>query len=513
MSLLTPEELEKLTGAESLFASPIPVQSLSSDEFMPSPQTRRQQEFEVRVKAIGARLAKKNGMSRRKFFKTAGGMAAAFVAMNETYAKGTAPIYDVLKEEDSNLQLAQARADGLKDQFVMDMHTHYLRDGTPIRAFVSQREAVGKAGWNPLLVGKPQTIDDLMFPNYFKEIFLDSDTKIACISGSYSVDEKFSFLTNQMKAETRERVNREAGTRRMFSHAIFTPGWPNWLDKVEEENERLKPDSWKGYTIGDNTNKHLSKFPFRLDDEKVMYPFYEKLVGFMKKYPDRPGLKNVCIHKGLFSPSVAKQFPHLLGYCNVEDVGKAAKDWPQLNFVIYHSAYRWIGGPDARAENAWAQVQRTGRVEWVSDLADIPGQFGVSNVYADLGQIFAHSNMAEPKVAAFMLGQMIKGMGADHVVWGTDALWTGAPQWQIEALRRMEIPEDIRRYWGFAPMGPADGPVKRAILGENNARLYGISAAKRADLAGDKVAHYKRLYDAQGGDRSNLAYGYVLKQG
>jgi predicted TIM-barrel fold metal-dependent hydrolase len=514
MSFLTPEELEKLQGAESLFPSPIPVQNMSSDEFMPSPQTPGQREFESRIKESGARIAKQLGMSRRRFFKTAGGMAAAFVAMNEVYAKTSEPIYEVARDEAVDLRLAQARADALKGQFVMDMHTHYLRDGTPIRAFVAQREAVGKAGWNPLLAGKPQTIDDLMFPNYFKEIFLDSDTKMACISGSYSMDEKFSFLTNQMKADTRERINREAGgTRRMFSHAIFTPGWPNWLEKVEEENERLKPDSWKGYTIGDNTNKHLSKHPFRLDDEKVMYPFYEKLVAFTKKYPDRPGLKNVCIHKGLFSPSVAKQFPHLLGYCNVDDVGKAAKDWPQLNFVIYHSAYRWIGGPDATAGNAWAQVQRTGRVEWVSDLADIPGQFGVSNVYADLGQIFAHSNMAEPKVAAFMLGQMIKGLGADHVVWGTDALWTGAPQWQIEALRRMEIPEDIRKYWGFAAMGPADGPVKRAILGENNARLYGVTPAKRAELATDKVAGYKKLYDAEGGDRTNRAYGYVLKSG
>jgi hypothetical protein len=513
MSLLTPEELEKLQGAESLFPSPIPVQSLSSDEFMPSPQTPQQREFEQRVKDIGAKLAKKHGMSRRKFFKTAGGMAAAFVAMNETHAKNAQPIYEVLKGEEKSLELAQARADGLKDQFVMDMHTHYLRDGTPIRAFVAQREAVGKAGWNPLLKGKPQTIDDLMFPNYFKEMFLDSDTKMACISGSYSVDEKFSFLTNQMKRDTRERINKEAGTRRMFSHAIFTPGWPGWLDKVEAENDELKPDSWKGYTIGDNTNKHLSKWPFRLDDEKLMYPFYERLVKWSKQYPDRPGLKNVCVHKGLFPPSVERDFPHLVGYCHVGDVGKAAKDWPQLNFIVYHSAYRWVGGPDATAENAWAQLQRTGRVDWVTDLAEIPQQFGVSNVYADLGQIFAHSNMAEPRVAAFMLGYMIKNMGADHVVWGTDALWTGAPQWQIEALRRMEIPEDVQKKFGLAPMGPADGPVKRAILGENNARLYGITPAKRAELSNDKVAQYKRLYDAQGGDRSNRAYGYVLKKG
>ena len=513
MSLLTAEELEKLTGAETLFPSPIPVQSLSSDEFMPAPQSAQQREFETRVKAIGAKLAKRNGMTRRRFFQSAAGMAAAFVAMNETYAKNAAPVYDASPAEAGDLEMAQARADSLKDQFVMDMHTHFLREGTPIRAFVAQREAVGKAGWNPLLAGKPQTIDDLMFPNYFKEIFLDSDTKVACISGSYSVDEKFSFLTNQMKFDAREKVNKEAGTRRMFSHAIFTPGWTGWLDKFDEENEKLKPDSWKGYTIGDNTNKHLSKFPFRLDDEKIMYPFYEKLLKTAAKYPDRPGLKNVCIHKGLFPPSVEQQFPHLLGYCNVSDVGKAAKDWPQLNFVIYHSAYRWVGGPGATATAAWDQLQRTGRVDWVTDLADIPGQYGVKNVYADLGQIFAHSNMAEPRLAAFMVGAMVKGMGADHVCWGTDALWTGAPQWQIEALRRMEIPEDLQKRYGLAPMGPADGPVKRAILGENNARLYGFSPAKRAALAEDKVARCKEIYDRHGGERTNLAYGYILKKG
>ena len=81
--MLTPEELEKLSGAETLFPSPIPVQFVSSDEYMPSPQSAKQKEFEARIKEMGLKLAKRHGMSRRKFFKTAGGMAAAFAAMNE----------------------------------------------------------------------------------------------------------------------------------------------------------------------------------------------------------------------------------------------------------------------------------------------------------------------------------------------------------------------------------------------------------------------------------------------
>ena len=56
-------------------------------------------------------------------------------------------------------------------------------------------------------------------------------------------------------------------------------------------------------------------------------------------------------------------------------------------------------------------------------------------------------------------------------MWGSDAIWTGAPQWQIEALRRLEIPAEMQEKYGFAPMGAADGPVKKAISGDNSARL------------------------------------------
>src|SRR5712675_308288 len=161
MSWLSPEELERLSSAESLFPSPIPVQSVSSDEFMPGLQTRKQREFETRVKEMGARMAKRLGMSRRRFFQTAAGMATAFLAMNDTYG----PIFGVSAAEAAEPEHADDRAKKLSGQFIMDMHTHFLRPGTKIMTFVNQRKAVGKAGWNPGLA-KEQTIDDLMFTNY-----------------------------------------------------------------------------------------------------------------------------------------------------------------------------------------------------------------------------------------------------------------------------------------------------------------------------------------------------------
>ena len=494
--MLSPEELARLTSAESLFASPIPVQSVSSDEFMPGPQTPRQREFEARVKDTGTRIARRLGISRRRFLQTAAGMAAAFVAMNDTYG----PLFGVSRAEAGNPDQANARARKLAGQFIMDMHTHFLRPGTRIQTFVNQRKAVGKAGWNPALVGKEQTIDDLMFANYLKEIYLDSDTKVACISGAPSEIPDDWFLTNEMKAQARADVNGLAGTRRMLSHAVFTPGYPGWMESVDRAIAVLRPDSMKGYTIGDNTNKHLSKHPWRMDDEKLVYPAYEKF--------QKAGLKNVCVHKGLFPPEIEKQFPDLLAYSDVRDVGKAAKDWPQLNFITYHGGYRFAGG--GNVDDAWAQLERTGRIEWVTDLADIPAKYGVKNVYADVGQLFAQSTIADPRVTAVMMGQLIKGLGATHVCWGTDAIWTGSPQWQIEALRRLEIPEALQKQYGLAPLGAADGPVKTAIFGGNNARLYNYKPELHAELETDQLSRYKAIYAESGAGRTNLAYGYAL---
>jgi predicted TIM-barrel fold metal-dependent hydrolase len=190
-------------------------------------------------------------------------------------------------------------------------------------------------------------------------------------------------------------------------------------------------------------------------------------------------------------------------------LGKAARDWPQITFVIYHSALRpFIELPD----QSLAQFETSGRIDWVTDLAEIPAKFGVSNVYAELGTCFANTAVTHPRLAAAMLGTLIKGVGSDKVLWGTDSVWYGSPQWQIEALRRLEIPGDMQRRHGFAPLGPADGAVKTAILSGNAARLYNLDiAAARDDIRDDHVEAMRREFLALGAERSNLRYGYVAK--
>jgi hypothetical protein len=478
--------------------TPLPLRMVASEEYLPVRQSDKQRETEARLYALADEIAPKLGLSRRRFFGTAAGMTAAFVALNGAFGR----LFEASAAEAAAPEAATARAQALSGQFIMDMHTHFLRDDTRLTNFVRMRQGVAAQGWNPQLTAAgEQTIEDLKFDNYFKEVFLDSDTKIALISSAPSDIPEDWFLTNRQMAEARAKVNAQArtapGGKRMMTHAIITPGAPGWLDDLDAAIA-LKPDSLKGYTVGDNTHKESARHPWRMDSDDT-YRGYEKAA--------KAGIRNICVHKGLWGRQLDERFPRLAPHARVDDVAKAAKDWPGLNFIIYHAGYR-LDDPDW----ALAEFEKTGRIDWVTDLAEIPAQHGVGNVYADLGQIFAQTLVAQPRLCAAIMGQLVKGLGADHVCWGTDAVWTGSPQWQIEGLRRLEIPEDLQKRHGFAPLGPADGPVKTAIFGGNNARLYGVDVpTATAALAGDRFAALKAEYAAAGASPSNRRYGFVQR--
>src|SRR6516162_4059418 len=127
-SQLTEEELAALMPSELVqHHTPIPTQIVSSDEFYPDPQNERQREVEARLLAMADDFGGQQGLNRRKFFQTAAGMAASFVAMNEVYG----PLFDVTKAEAATPAMAEERAAALKDQFIMDMHTRISCATTP----------------------------------------------------------------------------------------------------------------------------------------------------------------------------------------------------------------------------------------------------------------------------------------------------------------------------------------------------------------------------------------------
>ena len=127
MGFLTDDEIAELRPArETMFPSPIPTQVVSSDEFAPIPQTPQQREVEARIKSMADEIGARQNRSRRGFLSTTSGMAAAFLAMNEVYG----PVFGVSRAEAQEPERAEARAASLRGQFIMDVHTHFLRDDT-----------------------------------------------------------------------------------------------------------------------------------------------------------------------------------------------------------------------------------------------------------------------------------------------------------------------------------------------------------------------------------------------
>jgi uncharacterized protein len=494
MRFLSDTDIAALEVAdEATAALPLPTQIISNGEYHPLPQTEAQRGVEARIVHYAESLAPRHGMSRRQFLGSSAGMAAAFLAMNEVFG----PLFTASPAEAATPGVADERSRALAAQFIIDCQTHFVRDDYQQTLLIDAAK-FAKQHWNPALEGE-DSLTRFKFENFLKEIYLDSDTKIALISGTPTDAAELLFLSNDQIAAARDVINRISGSRRALGHGIVTPGSPGYLDEVDRILETLNPQSLKGYTIGDPLYQTKTKSYWRLDDEKNVYPMYEKML--------RAGLNTICIHKGLAPADYLTSWSDMWQYATVWDVGKAAKDWPQINFVIYHSAMRpFIELPDREL----AQFEATGRFDWVSDLADIPAKYGVTNVYGELGTCFANTCVTHPKLAAALVGTLVKGLGADRVIWGTDCVWWGSPQWQIEALRRLEIPEDMLKKYGYAPLGPAAGPVKSGIFAGNAARLYALKAEDAtASLARDDIEAMRGEYLAKGRLRSNLRYGYV----
>lgn len=463
---------DRLTGRYT----PIPTQIVSNEEFVPMPQTEDQRRVEQRLHARAEHYARRLGISRRAFLQTSGGMATAFMAMNDVFG----PVFRVAEAE--ALEAAATRELWPKKEFIFDLQTHHVKDS--MQGPLAFRTITGKLGLNPALAGIAPGPDTLHRANYVKEMFFDSDTVMCCISGAaFGPRESYVLPAEEMVA-TRDAVNQAAGSRRMLSHGLGTPSNPDWLADAQRQVKELKIDAWKFYT-GDPVK------PWRHDDEKLAYPFYELTAKL--------GVRNICTHKGLPLPGPGKEF------FRPDDILKAAKDWPQLNFIVFHAGMKHMMTTIPPGESG---IDEKGHIPWTTELCQqLAAAPEVTNVYLELGAVFGHSVVTHPDVCAHLLGQCIRAVGADHVIWGTDSIWWGSPQWQIEALRRFQIPERLQEKYGYAPLTALD---RELIFGLNSARLFGIDVgAQLKAIPADALSTMKTAYEAAGPEPSLTQYGWI----
>jgi predicted TIM-barrel fold metal-dependent hydrolase len=571
---LSDEQLAKCTRADEAddLHSPIPTQMVSNGEHMPIPQTEDQKRVEARIKELADFAAKKLNVSRRQFLATTGGMAAGFLAMNEVYGR----FFDADEAELFEPE-ARAKHGPPSDLFVLDDQLHMVRSSMVgpqfFRAFAQwptaaatsnfktnpfqppgQLDELGKA-WqvlNPQLVGAE--INDSIFHlmHFVKDVFFDSQTTVGLLSNAtlgvfppgdpnarppknVTEGQAAASLTAAQTAAVRTFVNKLSGSRRMLAHGQIYPGVPN-LDFMEKQIHENHPDSWKGYTVATSAKVDFDPDSlmrmWRLDDEKIAYPTYRLIASHGEQLANHPGFFNICIHKG-FSPAPLDT-PEM---GNPTDVPKAARDWPMFNFIIYHACF---GGmtpflwPAPGLSNIRNGVLRNGvpDITWTTQFAQTCGH--IRNVYAEIGSTFGGIVITFPTVCAHILGQLLKYFGENKIVFGSDCVYYGSPQWQIEAMWRFEIPDSIRHQYGYPELTKS---AKRKILGLNSARLYKLS--READisrhgvyrpiprdydtrvpmklktllefpgLAGDALARARSDYLAGGAEPSHTRYGWV----
>ncbi|MET0343873.1 MAG: amidohydrolase family protein [Polyangiales bacterium] len=480
--------------------------------------TPRERHMRALILQKGAEAAKRHGMERREFMASGLGVALSMSVMNLvngcsggsdggfSLGSGQPSVGDDLGDEapshdDSRAldagngagRMPSARDGGTiarrdagmpvdpdpvecealldaSKTFIFDIQTHRVETaGGVYRTFLSilPQASCGK--------GVPGCFSR---DEYVRELFLESDTTMTVLSGVPALDGG-NPLTNEQIAETRDFVNGLASdSQRMITHAMVLPNY-NHAKQLEGmariAGERGPIGAWKCYTPWGPGNGVSG---FWLDDPATGIPFIEK--------GREVGIKTFCCHKGLPLPGFDNS------YGDPKDIGVVAKRYPDCNFVVYHSAYQFGSGNERTPYTMGSKAGVNSLVTACLQNGHGPG----SNIYGELGTTW-FSVMRDPTAATHILGKLLKYLGEDNIVWGTDSMWYGSPQPQILAFLNFKMDQRLREAHGYPDLTPA---IKAKVLGLNAAKVFGVDPSRaRCVIDESAIAQHKRELDGEFG--------------
>lgn len=470
----------KKTAPELPYEPPVMLGNKSNGEFFwdQTPQERKLRDFILRESDARARRL---GMDRREFLASTLGMATSLWAINLASGCGDDSDGGFAVSECTTLDSGAAREIFHGDQFVLDLQTHHIEDEETWRERHPGQEWRGE-GFASALTFYPCDFakrSECIGPaQYIEQIYLNSDTTVGVLSGFPSpVCDDATLCTNlndnEGMALTRDWINEAAGSQRIVQHCQVAPN-DRW-DKQQEMMERIRSQygnhGWKCYPPWGPDG-----VGWWLDDEKIGIPFIEKCIEL--------GEPLICIHKGFALPGFDRV------HTDPKDVGPVATRYPNVTFVVYHSAYE-VGPPEGPYDPDGPGVNRL--IRTVEDHG-LKGK----NVYAEMGSAWALA-LNNAAGAQHYIGKLLKHVGEDNVVWGSECLWFGSPQPQIEAFRALEISQEFQERFGYPELTPER---KAKILGLNGARIYGIDPeAVRCELDKTQLAKVKKQLDGELGER------------
>ena len=437
---------------------PVKFGPVSNGEFLPLGHDPVLAEAIRRTHDLAERNARRLGVSRRRFLTSAAGAAATFLMVSacgserqRAIGEGPGGTFDV--PPDATIDPDAARAALAGDEFVFDVQTHYvnydLDDPSPpwTSSFPQASCAVGATAGDQRLCF---TVDA-----YFTEMFTRSDTSMAILSALPAAG-RDSGLNLEDMVYAIDVADRIGCDDRLLMHGGAYPH----LGPIEpallamtEARARHDLVAWKIYTMSP------VEAAFYFDDHDPDRPrIGQRFIDHVREI----GPPIICTHKGI--SSIVGSTPEL---ASPRDIGPAAARNPDISFVVYHSGFEPRGGGVGPYDPSDPNPQGVDRlIRSVLDSGIGPNQ----NVYAELGGTWWFL-MRNPTAAAHVLGKLLKYIGTERVLWGTDSIWFGTPQDQIQAMRLFRISEEFQERFGYPAL---TDEVKRGIFGLNAARLYDI---------------------------------------
>jgi uncharacterized protein len=455
---------------------PFVLGPVSNGEFLPAAATKRDVRLAEAVLERAATAADRLGVDRRRFLQTAGGMAALLSAVNLAACAGAKPgptsptrrsqasrpggSYQTPPPED--LQACE-HALSSRGEFIVDVHTHHVMPSLPWRTTAPATLALVIDMLPPdCTASNPLTCVDRAA--YLHDIFLASDTTVALLSDLPSTGSSTDPIPFADAEGTLQMANglTRGGASRLLLQNVLAPNFgplAATLDEMTANAESGKVSAFKVYTAWGPGG-----VGFDLDGPAIGLPVVQHAHDL--------GVKILCGHKGL----------PLLNFASTwnqpTDMVAVSRQFPDMQFVVYHSGWT----PD-HVEGPYNPADPVGVDSLIKALDDyhVPPS---SNVWADVATLW-RVLLAEPDQAAHAIGKLLKHLGIDRLLWGTDSVWYGPPQTQIMAFRAFTISAEYQELYGYPELTDA---VKARVLGLNAAELFGLDPqATRCVLAADML--------------------------
>ncbi len=441
---------------------PIKLDSTSNGEFAPVPLGATAVQARASAAAAIDDAVRRLGMSRREYLVSLLGAAATLAAFDRAFAGAGSHGGRFVLPAQAPFELAAAQEAIGGDEFIFDVQLHHVN---PRGAWRRRAGPDALRNFPNSACGKADHVECFSSGALLKDVFLDSDTAMGVLSHVPGGSDT-NPLDFEAAGATRAAAKALDGTERLLLHGRCMPTLPGELDGMDAQVARFPVAAFKTYTQFGPSDGPAGFF---LDDDRFGTPFIERA--------RKLGVKRIAVHKGL--PFGARG----MEYSSARDIGPAAKRHPDMAFLVYHSGF----DPGMR-EGPFDPDARLGvdvLLRSVQEAGNPP------NVFAELGSTWRFV-MRDPDQAAHLMGKLLLVFGEDRILWGTDSVWYGSPQDQIQAFRAFQISSEFQSRYGYPALTPA---IKRKVFGLNAARVYGLQPeALRRKLGKDPVQRRKAEY-------------------